>query len=518
MPKLEEVSVPSLEELVLVKMPKLERCSCLSLRELNSCLRVLKIINCIALKVFDLFGNGHKLNIEQKSWLPRIWELIIHNCPLLLVPHPLPSSSIISRISMIGALKFPIMNLRSCGSLAIGEDTEAYVHSEDDEYGSDEDSFEELSDELLALDGKILAFHNLRFLTELIIDYCKSLTSISLKGLSQLVSLETLRIKNCPGLSGFDVPPEHNHEDLTVANYNTLPSLKYLKIWSCGIAWDWLSMILQHAPALTALDLWNCPKLESLRLNYCAALEKLRVSMCRSLGTLDVLQTRSLKLHFCTALEDLSICRAAVCVLEGSQSLRKLRLHDSHYLESLKLHSCTALEELDIRSCTSLCTLEGFQSLGSLRRLYLRDCPGLHSFLEGLPEQDCPRLEFLHISGFSFLATPFCKQLTSLQRLVFCGLDGEKTEEGLTDEQERGLLLLGSLTELEFETYAHLEYLPASLHRLRSLQVLEISFCPSISGLPDLPPSLEELRIFHGSEELEHQSISRASSKLKVKI
>uniref|UniRef100_A0A452XGX6 Uncharacterized protein n=12 Tax=Aegilops tauschii subsp. strangulata TaxID=200361 RepID=A0A452XGX6_AEGTS len=464
MPKLEEVSVPSLEELVLVKMPKLERCSCLSLRELNSCLRVLKIINCIALKVFDLFGNGHKLNIEQKSWLPRIWELIIHNCPLLLVPHPLPSSSIVSRISMIGALKFPIMNLRSCGSLAIGKD------SEDDEYGSDEDSLEELSDELLALDGKILAFHNLRFLTELIIDYCKSLTSISLKGLSQLVSLETLRIKNCPGLSGFDVPPEHTHEDLTVANYNTLPSLEYLEIWSCGIAWEWLSLILQHAPALTELDLWDCPKLESLQLNSCTTLQKLSVIDCESLGTLE--------LHFCTALEDLFICEAAVCVLEGSQSLRKLRLRGSHYLESLKLHSCTALEELDIRSCT--------------------------------PDHALPSLEYLEIGS--------CRIAWEWLSLILQHAPA-LTELDLWDCPKLGSLQLNSCTTLEKLSVDDCESLGTlELHFCTALEELNIWSCPSLCTLEDLPPSLEELTIFRGSEELKHQSISRASSKLKVKI
>uniref|UniRef100_A0AAU7YR66 SR6 n=1 Tax=Triticum aestivum TaxID=4565 RepID=A0AAU7YR66_WHEAT len=495
MPKVEEVWVLSLKKLVLVKMPKLERCSCVSLRDLNSCLRVLKIKHCPALKVFDLFGNGHEFKIEQKSWLPRLCELTLKNCRLLVVPYPLPSASTVCSISVSRVSKFPTIEVWSC-ILTIGE--EPFVGR----VPFSEDYYNKFNDELFVLDGNILAFHNLRFLTQLIIGGCQKLTSISLKGLSQLESLKTLKIKGCARLSGLDAPPEH-----------ALPSLEYLEIGACGIAWEWLSLILQHAPALTELDLWDCPKLESLQLNSCTTLQKLSVDIFESLGTLE--------LHFCTALEDLFIREAAVCVLEGSQSLRKLRLHGSHYLESLKLHSCTALEELDIRSCTSLCTLEGFQSLGSLRRLYLRDCPGLHSFLEGLPEQDynlCPRLEFLDISGFSFLATPFCKQLTSLQRLVFCGLDGEKTEEGLTDEQERGLLLLGSLTELEFETYAHLEYLPASLHRLRSLQVLEISFCPSISGLPDLPPSLEELRIFHGSEELKHQSISRASSKLKVKI
>ena len=130
----------------------------------------------------------------------------------------------------------------------------------------------------------------------------------------------------------------------------------------------------------------------------------------------------------------------------------------------------------------------------------------------------CPRLECLEISDCSFLATSLCKQLTSLQSLVISGFEKETPAEGLTDEEETGLLLLSSLTKLQFEHYKYLKDLPAGLHRLGSLQVLEISYCPSISGLPALPPSLEVLRIFHVSEELKRQSLSRASSKLKVQI
>ncbi|KAE8770059.1 putative disease resistance protein RGA4 [Hordeum vulgare] len=649
MPKVKEVSIPSLEELVLIKMPKLERCSCISLNDLNSCLRALIIQNCPALKVFDLFGNGHKFKIEQNSWLPRLCELTLKNCHILVVPHPLPSSSTACRISMSRVPKFPRIEVSSSGSLTIGEDFDDYDYDYDV-------PFDKLSDELFVLDGNVLAFHNLRFLTQLIICGCRKLTSISLKGLSQLKSLKTLKITYCPGLSGFDAPSEH-----------ALLSLKYLKIASCGIAWEWLSLILQHAPALTELDLWYCPNLESLQLNSCTALEKLHVCTCESLGTLDVFQSRSLRnmelsdvpnleslqlnsctaleklevysceslgtldvcqsrslrnmelfnvpklkslelnsctaleklkvysceslgtldvlqsrslrnmelfnvpklkslelnsctaleklkvysceslgtldvlqsrslrdmevehvpklkslqLHSCMALEELGIRETAVCVLEGSQSLRKLGLYNNQDLKSLQLHSCVLLEELDIRGCTSLSTLEGFQSLGSLRRLYLRECPGLHSCLEGLPVQTyelCPQLEFLEVSDFSFFATLFCRKLTSLQRLfIRCSMKETKAP-GLTDEQERGLLLLGSLTELRFEYYKYLKYLPAGLYRLRSLRVLEISFCPSISRLPDLPPSLEELIIFRCSEELAGQSKSLASSKLKVEI
>ncbi|KAE8779875.1 putative disease resistance protein RGA3 [Hordeum vulgare] len=68
-----EVLVPSLEELVLVNMPELERCSCTSVAGLVSSLRVLEIRKCEALKVFDLFEKAH--NSETR--------LQLHSCTSL---------------------------------------------------------------------------------------------------------------------------------------------------------------------------------------------------------------------------------------------------------------------------------------------------------------------------------------------------------------------------------------------------------------------------------------------------
>src|SRR6185436_8484313 len=66
MQKVRQVTVPPLEELVLIKMPKLERCSCNSVRDLTSSLRVLTIEECRVLEVFPLFESCEKLIMEQK--------------------------------------------------------------------------------------------------------------------------------------------------------------------------------------------------------------------------------------------------------------------------------------------------------------------------------------------------------------------------------------------------------------------------------------------------------------------
>ncbi|KAF7087264.1 hypothetical protein CFC21_090460 [Triticum aestivum] len=66
MRRVKEISFPSLEELVLDGMTDLQRCSCLSMGDMRSSLRVLEIQSCPALEVFDLFRKDHNYEIEPK--------------------------------------------------------------------------------------------------------------------------------------------------------------------------------------------------------------------------------------------------------------------------------------------------------------------------------------------------------------------------------------------------------------------------------------------------------------------
>ncbi|CAO2143679.1 unnamed protein product, partial [Urochloa humidicola] len=65
-----------------------------------------------------------------------------------------------------------------------------------------------------------------------------------------------------------------------------------------------------------------------------------------------------------------------------------------------------------------------------------------------------------------------------------------------------------------------LAHLPAILHSLDSLKKLKISYCPRISRLPEkgLPPSLEQLKIYESSAQLEDQCRMLPTEKLKVTI
>ena len=123
-----------------------------------------------------------------------------------------------------------------------------------------------LPSEMMALDDKILAFSNLKDIKYMQILSCKSMTSISFKGLSQLISLKSLKIEYCRELFSSDVVPEQTHEDMITANEVALPSLESLCIRDCGITGKLLSLMLQHSPALKELTLYECPQLKQLKI------------------------------------------------------------------------------------------------------------------------------------------------------------------------------------------------------------------------------------------------------------
>ncbi|XBJ04587.1 hypothetical protein VPH35_023498 [Triticum aestivum] len=545
-----EILVPSLEELVLIKMPKLVKCSSTSVDGLSSSLRVLQIEKCQALKAFDLFENDDNFEIMQGSWLPGIRNLILHYFPHFKVLKPLPPSTIFSKLRISGVPTLPYMEGSSSEKLCIGYLDEVVYNG-----------FDESADGLRILDDKILMFHNLSNLKSMMICACRNLSSISFKGFSYLVSLTSLEIRKCGNLFSSYEMPEHTHDDVPDEKCYAFPSLESLCIHECGIAGKWLSLMLQHAPCLDKLNLRYCEHITTVllpteeeansRSNLISAREDLQsgnqdvalTGLARD-GLLHipsnvVSSLKKITIQHCprltfngakecfsgfTSLEKLIISdcpdlfSSLLCFPRDITSLKKLNVNDSPGFQSLQLHSCTALEELVISGCGSLTitALEGMQPLGSLRRFNVSDCPGSPPCLESFSTL-CPRLETLKIDDPSVLTMSFCKHLTSLEHLQFYSL--EKVMR-LTDEQERELVLLKSLQKLEIYYCFDLIDLPAGLHTIPSLKRLHIWDCPGISRLPEagLPFSLEELEINHCSKELADQCSLLETSKRKVKI
>uniref|UniRef100_A0A8R7PKA4 NB-ARC domain-containing protein n=1 Tax=Triticum urartu TaxID=4572 RepID=A0A8R7PKA4_TRIUA len=526
-----KVLVPSLEELVLITMPKLVRCSSTSVGGLSSSLRVRKIENCKALKAFDLF------EIEQMPWLTGLRKLVLEGCPHLKVLNPLPPSTSCSELFVDGVSVLSSMKGSSSEHLCIGCIDEYRVYECDD-----------YSDQLRILDETFLAFHNLGNLKSMEIYGQKNLRSFSFEGFSRLVSLKSLKINCCEDLFSSDMTPGHTLEDLTA-----FPSLESLIIDLCRIAGKWLSLILQHAPHLEELNLnliqvpaeveenslrnhlsdgedsssrdpndARAARMEDLYipLNLASSLKKITMESCPCLtftnwsdeGFSVFASLEKLTIRECpdllsplvhkdgsddrahgrwlhpTSLQELDINSyrqrtLQLCFQSDITSLRNLSVRDSPFLESLKLHSCTALEKLEIVFCWSLTALEGLQFLGRLTHLNISGCPGLvHE--DGNDDQ---------VNGRWLLPTSL-RQLKinnshSQETLQPCFPTYSTSLETLEVRESPGLqsIQLGSCTALEELTIGGCGSLTAleglqCLGRLRNLNIYE---CPG------LPPCLE---------------------------
>ncbi|RLM75445.1 hypothetical protein C2845_PM15G22490 [Panicum miliaceum] len=546
--KVRQVTVPPLEELVLIEMPKLESCSCNSVRDLNSSLRVLLIERCHVLKVFPLFDSCAKIIIEQKSWLPGLTELTIHVCPNLTISNALPPSSSVCRLSITGVSTLPDMEGSTNGELTItGYRNRGW------------DIFSGSHDKPTQLDDNFLPFHHLRALT-------------------------SLRLKDCLDLFSPDFLAVHAREDM----FNGLPSLKHLKISHCGITGKWLSVMLRHAPALEELDLVDCdwitgllmedtgssslnhtptPRASSasnpydaltssgpeglLRIpsNLIPSLKKIFIEWCKELtfqgdkdGFSRFTSLEKLKIKGCPKLIPslvhkyenndqrngrwllpLSLVELEMewdegapetlqpCFLDDRNCLKKLAIEYSLSLESLRLRSCTALEELVVYGCASLTALEG--NFMCLKELMLEDNSGF----ESLQLCTCTALERLTIKRWASLAA-LEGNFTCLKELVLesnSGLEFESLQlctctalERLTIKRWASLAALeGNFTclkELVLEANSGLESL--QLCTCTALERLTIADCESLAALEGNFTCLKEL-VLESNSGLEFESL-----------
>uniref|UniRef100_A0A0E0G074 NB-ARC domain-containing protein n=1 Tax=Oryza nivara TaxID=4536 RepID=A0A0E0G074_ORYNI len=623
-PVVEELSVPSLEKLVLIQIPRLQSC------------------RGITTAPSPHFSTSQG---DQRELVCGLRELTINDCPSLLVQFPIPPSSLISFLSIKGLSSFPTMVINR-RVLTIE------------------------SNELSELDGRILLFHNLKGITWVNLRRCPNLTRISIDGFSQphvmskpvhdnsipitsypvlpsvnslsiqscgiaggwltlmlphLQSLENLELRDCPQIkllstsqcTKIEAPNSLASAETTSARdkyllqipYNLLRSLKRLIIWACrDLEFSGVNEGFGGFTSLVELQIRDCPRLvpslvsetkdnwllptslqyltisplpanmqlfapegltclrvlsvfcsqylKSVQLRSCTALECLQLLECQQLSVLEGLQHLSslvsldiemnheLSMAWDHKLQEqeqgsnqvglfpLSLVHLGITNLEGSvhsrflclPSITKLDLWNSPDLKSLQLGYCTALVDLAIDSCKSLASIEGFQSIRNLRSLRVGDSPSVYPCLQLMSQQQgasdiFSQLETLTVDDASVLSVPLCKHLTSL-RVLGLHRDGYsgKSMVSLTEEQERALQLLTSLRQLNFYSYQNLEFLPANLRSLDSLEELHIVRCPRILRLPEmgLPPSLKYLLLCGCSEELCMQCRMAETEKLKM--
>lgn len=352
------------------------------------------------------------------GWPSSLRRITIHDCPCLIVPHPLPPSALISEMSIRGVPGLAQMSINHRW-------------------------FTIESNELSVLDDSILAFSNLGGIRLFQIRMCPNLISLSSESFSQLIALETLCIHDCPNLTMSNIMPEIVQENSTSASSLVLPSLKSVNISRCGVTGRWLSQLLSHSQSLEMLLLGGCPQIKFLSISQPTETEgtsslasavmtsaqdehelKLPYNLLCSLKVLWIQQSLDLKFfggnrhstRFTSLTElVLACCPKFVSSLVGETKddgtidvellppslenlfissfpenlqsfapqgllyLKKLSLFGGPCLKSVQLHSCTALQELRIGGCVQLAVLEGLQFLTSLRSLDIEMRPELSS-------------------------------------------------------------------------------------------------------------------------------------------
>jgi hypothetical protein len=99
MPGVMKLSVPCLKKLILIQLPNLECCTSLNEDQLSDSIKVLQIVKCSKLFHFPVLQVSLSQD-EEKEWLPNTYELIVHDCPHLMVLCPLPPSTKCSKVSV----------------------------------------------------------------------------------------------------------------------------------------------------------------------------------------------------------------------------------------------------------------------------------------------------------------------------------------------------------------------------------------------------------------------------------
>uniref|UniRef100_A0ACD5W7A2 Uncharacterized protein n=1 Tax=Avena sativa TaxID=4498 RepID=A0ACD5W7A2_AVESA len=203
-------------------------------------------------------------------------------------------------------------------------------------------------------------------------------------------------------------------------------------------------------------------------------------------------------------------------------SLEKLGISSESSIESMSLLSnLTSLTHLTLQDCVKL-TVDGFNPLITVNLKVLvvfnwrwdRSCPesvaaGLLSELASsrvtMPAGSF-QLEQLKVDSISaVLVDPICNLIAStLHTLIF---SHDQRAKNFTEQQEKALQLLTSLRHLRFDGCGALQSLPRGLHRLSSLQDLDVLWCPELRSIPKegFPVSLRNLHVRPCSADVEEQ-------------
>ncbi|SPT20080.1 unnamed protein product [Triticum aestivum] len=467
---------------------------------------------------------------EKIGWFPRLWKLVIVDCPKLVSFPPIPWRT--------GApCSAYIVRVGSCFERLVYPWYELKLNLEVEGRGDQGDVF-----------WSGLNFSNLSDLEELCM---KKIPFLPSEHLLALTSLKKIEIN---GASSFLLPAEGADDGIY-----RFP-VEDLKIYGCDVNGKELTLLLSFLPNLSKLRISSCENITGLGVTEDAETvrgeqqeqetrvgEEEIISAAAAEGLLLLPpQLQELKISYCANMslrsnplhdndqqsEDLGEGSGG-----GLQRLRSLHVLEvwscpeflSCYSSSSAFPFPTCLQHLTLQGAAKdMETLQPLSNLSSLTECQLlfelRGLDGLwpllrHGRLTKLAIDSYSGSRFFYASDPSILtplstnplylwtgsktgvlAAPICSLLSSTLIKLYLSLDQEM--KCFTKEQEEALQLLTSLQELQFSAFGNegrylskLQCLPAGLHKLINLKRLTINRCSSIRSLPSLPSSLGILSI-----------------------
>ncbi|KAK8276773.1 hypothetical protein V6Z11_D10G223800 [Gossypium hirsutum] len=379
--------------------------------------------------------NWEKWNLcevdEEARKFPKLRELLIQNCPLLLgsMPEYLPSLKKLA--------------IRSCGNRML-------------EVKINKSATEEEREELMQLkipssivrmeiencerlEKLSTTLYSLALLMELVLDGCSKLISVARSNLPS--NLKVLVIRSCKNLQCLLLD---EGEDV---DSNNACVLQELNIFYC----ESLKRINRR-----------CPKLESIsqEIQDNSSLESIRIFSC---DMLKGLPQGLNKLKLCKIMSKVG-CSNLISLAESGLPTPNL--------ECLRLHFCSRLQPLP----------GNMRSLNALKDLAITDCPNVTSILEeGIPTH----LTSLIIGGPNIWKAILDRDLHTLTCLKSLDISNGCPDAVSFPQDEKGVTLPSSLTRLFISDFPKLENLSSNGFRnLNSLQDLTIKNCPNLKTLP----------------------------------
>ncbi|CAL5092344.1 unnamed protein product [Urochloa decumbens] len=546
-----------LRRLELVQLPLLKRWAVHDPCQLFPFMEVIVIMSCSELVELS-FSHSACCQQEKVAYcnlFPRLSQLAIIDCRQLLSFPPVPWTAAPCYIKIEGTGS-PCLHSLVCEETYNSEYRLTVVGR-----NTPDSTF-----------WNVLAFHNLTRLKELDMKICQPLP---LHHLQTLSSLRTLNISYARNALPFA-------EGDSYVEYQFPVEWLHISPW-IGSGKE-LTQLLTYFPKLLDLELQYCEKITGLGVRGQQATETSRPSS--SAIEVDEAQIEQHQQLDARAEEEIAalaegllllppqlqklhmdICPEFILVpnplergwIQGLNSLQWLHIHIHihipHGLLSSSLFSCppfpsslkhlylegaVSMETLDVSNLSSLTTLsvhrcgnlrsDGLFSLlsqGHLTKLWISETPNF--FVDSEPSRvyekqlhSCSsKLQELRIDDVAGVtATPIRSSLlfSSLITLEFyC----DNVVEHFTEEQE-ALLFVNSLEKISFMDCFRLQRLPARLHRLLNLKILEIVSCDAIQMLPKedgLPSSLEELFIYNCPQirSLPKNWLPNSLQKLKIR-